>query len=149
LAGVSTQTVSRVINNYPNIRPETRTRVVEAMRALDYRVNNAARALGTASTRTIGVIATDAKAWIEFNDKVVSHYRQLGYEYPRVSHETNTLVASEVRAGHSVTALWEVEFHQGAQGRAATVYVSYVDCTIFRHEIESRKKWCETVALEM
>ncbi|QPE04265.1 substrate-binding domain-containing protein [Microbacterium schleiferi] len=60
LAGVSTQTVSRVINNYPNIRPETRTRVVEAMRALDYRVNNAARALGTASTRTIGVIATDA-----------------------------------------------------------------------------------------
>ena len=73
------------------------------------------------------VIATDAKAWIEFNDKVVSHYRQLGYEYPRVSHETNTLVASEVRAGHSVTALWEVEFHQGAQGRAATVYVSYVD----------------------
>ncbi|HAM13727.1 MAG TPA: transcriptional regulator [Microbacterium sp.] len=60
LAGVSTQTVSRVINNYPNIRPETRMRVLEAMRALDYRVNNAARALGTASTRTIGVIATDA-----------------------------------------------------------------------------------------
>lgn len=60
LAGVSTQTVSRVINDYPNIRPETRMRVIEAMRALDYRVNNAARALGTASTRTIGVIATDA-----------------------------------------------------------------------------------------
>lgn len=60
LAGVSTQTVSRVINDYPNIRPETRTRVIEAMRTLDYRVNNAARALGTASTRTIGVIATDA-----------------------------------------------------------------------------------------
>ena len=60
LAGVSTQTVSRVINDYPNIRPETRARVVEAMRTLDYRVNNAARALGTASTRTIGVIATDA-----------------------------------------------------------------------------------------
>lgn len=60
LAGVSTQTVSRVINDYPNIRPETRMRVLEAMRALDYRVNNAARALGTASTRTIGVIATDA-----------------------------------------------------------------------------------------
>lgn len=60
LAGVSTQTVSRVINDYPNIRPETRLRVREAMAALDYRVNNAARALGTASTRTLGVIASDA-----------------------------------------------------------------------------------------
>lgn len=60
LAGVSTQTVSRVINDHPNIRPETRRRVREAMAALDYRVNNAARTLGTASTRTLGVIASDA-----------------------------------------------------------------------------------------
>ncbi len=60
LAGVSTQTVSRVLNDHPNIRPETRRRVREAMAALDYRVNNAARTLGTASTRTLGVIASDA-----------------------------------------------------------------------------------------
>ncbi|QKJ20437.1 LacI family DNA-binding transcriptional regulator [Microbacterium hominis] len=60
LAGVSTQTVSRVINDHPNIRPETRERVRAAMAALDYRVNNAARALGTRTTRTLGVIASDA-----------------------------------------------------------------------------------------
>src|SRR4051812_42946946 len=60
LAGVSSQTVSRVINEHPHIRPETRARVVEAMTALDYRVNNAARALGTRTTRTLGVIASDA-----------------------------------------------------------------------------------------
>ncbi|GAA1972699.1 LacI family DNA-binding transcriptional regulator [Microbacterium pumilum] len=60
LAGVSSQTVSRVINEHPNIRPETRGRVLEAMAALDYRVNNAARALGTRTTRTLGVIASDA-----------------------------------------------------------------------------------------
>lgn len=60
LAGVSSQTVSRVINDRPNIRPETRTRVLEAMAALDYRVNNAARALGTRTTRTLGIIASDA-----------------------------------------------------------------------------------------
>lgn len=59
-AGVSTQTVSRVINDQPNIRPETRERVLAAIEALDYRVNNAARALGTRTTRTIGVIASDA-----------------------------------------------------------------------------------------
>lgn len=60
LAGVSTQTVSRVINDHPSIRASTRARVQEAMAALDYRVNNAARALGTATTRTVGVIASDA-----------------------------------------------------------------------------------------
>lgn len=60
LAGVSSQTVSRVINDHPNIRPETRARVLDAMAQLDYRVNNAARALGTRTTRTLGVIASDA-----------------------------------------------------------------------------------------
>ncbi|GAA2972391.1 DNA-binding LacI/PurR family transcriptional regulator [Microbacterium terrae] len=59
-AGVSTQTVSRVINDHPNIRPETRMRVLEAMADLGYRVNNAARALGTRTTRTLGVVASDA-----------------------------------------------------------------------------------------
>lgn len=59
-AGVSTQTVSRVLNDHPGIRPDTRVRVLEAMAALDYRVNNAARSLGTRRTRTIGVIASDA-----------------------------------------------------------------------------------------
>lgn len=59
-AGVSTQTVSRVINEHPNIRPETRDRVLRAIADLGYRVNNAARALGTRTTRTLGVIASDA-----------------------------------------------------------------------------------------
>ncbi|MEV4686095.1 LacI family DNA-binding transcriptional regulator [Microbacterium sp. LWH3-1.2] len=59
-AGVSTQTVSRVINEHPNIRPETRDRVLQAIADLGYRVNNAARTLGTRTTRTLGVIASDA-----------------------------------------------------------------------------------------
>jgi DNA-binding LacI/PurR family transcriptional regulator len=59
-AGVSTQTVSRVINDHPHIRPETRSRVLDAMADLGYRVNNAARTLGTRTSRTLGVIASDA-----------------------------------------------------------------------------------------
>jgi DNA-binding LacI/PurR family transcriptional regulator len=59
LAGVSTQTVSRVLNDSPSLREGTRQRVLDAMAELDYRPNNAARALGTATTRTLGVIATD------------------------------------------------------------------------------------------
>lgn len=62
-AGVSTQTVSRVINHSPNLRPETRARVEAAMAELGYRVNNAARALGTSTTRTVGVVASDATLW--------------------------------------------------------------------------------------
>lgn len=62
-AGVSTQTVSRVINDHPGIRAETRERVLEAMRTLDYRVNNAARALGTSRTRTIGILVSDASMY--------------------------------------------------------------------------------------
>lgn len=59
-AGVSTQTVSRVINGAASVRPETRERVLAAMAELGYRVNNAARSLGTRTTRTIGVVASDA-----------------------------------------------------------------------------------------
>ncbi|MBN9170997.1 MAG: LacI family DNA-binding transcriptional regulator, partial [Microbacterium sp.] len=59
-AGVSTQTVSRVINARPGIRDETRERVQAAIAELGYRVNNAARSLGTRRSRTLGVIASDA-----------------------------------------------------------------------------------------
>jgi DNA-binding LacI/PurR family transcriptional regulator len=62
-AGVSTQTVSRVINDHPGIRADTRQRVLDAMHALDYRVNNAARSLGTSRTRTIGILVSDASMY--------------------------------------------------------------------------------------
>ena len=45
LAGVSHQTVSRVLNDHPSIRPETKAKVVDAISVLDYRPNLAARAL--------------------------------------------------------------------------------------------------------
>jgi len=56
LAGVSHQTVSRVINGSERVRPETRDRVVAAMQQLDYRPNSVARALVTGSSRTLGVV---------------------------------------------------------------------------------------------
>lgn len=59
-AGVSRQTVSRVLNEHPDVAPETKERVLDAMRELGYRMNNAARALGTNRSRTIGVLASDA-----------------------------------------------------------------------------------------
>jgi DNA-binding LacI/PurR family transcriptional regulator len=57
LAGVSHQTVSRVLHDHPNVRPATRDRVLAAVRELGYRPNAAARTLATRRTRTLGVIS--------------------------------------------------------------------------------------------
>ncbi len=59
LAGVSHQTVSRVLNQHPNVRPQTREKVLAAIRELAYRPNAAARALVTRRTHTLGVISFD------------------------------------------------------------------------------------------
>lgn len=56
LAGVSHQTVSRVLNDLPNVRPATRARVEQAIAQLRYSPSPAARALVTRRTRTIGLV---------------------------------------------------------------------------------------------
>jgi DNA-binding LacI/PurR family transcriptional regulator len=58
LAGVSHQTVSRVINGSPSIKPETRERVLQAIERLGYRPNIAARALVRGRSGMIGIIGT-------------------------------------------------------------------------------------------
>jgi DNA-binding LacI/PurR family transcriptional regulator len=58
-AGVSHQTVSRVLNQHPNVRAETRDRVLKAIDQLGYRRNMVARALVTRHSRTLGVVSFD------------------------------------------------------------------------------------------
>lgn len=58
-AGVSHQTVSRVLNNHPSVRANTRQSVLDAMQHLGYVPNQAARALVTARTKLIGILAAD------------------------------------------------------------------------------------------
>ncbi|MEU0742244.1 LacI family DNA-binding transcriptional regulator [Streptomyces sp. NPDC006134] len=59
-AGVSKQTVSRVLNGHPAVRSETRDAVLEAVRALGYRPSRSARSLASGRTRMLGVISFDA-----------------------------------------------------------------------------------------
>ncbi len=63
LVGVSYQTVSRVIHDSPNVRSDTRERVLEAIQQLDYRPNTMARALVTGRSRTLGVISFDTSLY--------------------------------------------------------------------------------------
>lgn len=58
LAGVSYQTVSRVLNNSESIKPSTKARVLEVIDQIGYRPNQAARALVTSRSGTIGVLTS-------------------------------------------------------------------------------------------
>lgn len=91
-AGVSHQTVSRVLNDFPGIRPETRERVLAAIAELGYRPNRAARALATSRSRAIGVLVP---ATADFGPTSSLHAveraaRDAGYHALITSTETET-----------------------------------------------------------
>ena len=60
-AGVSRQTVSRVLNNRPDVSPETRKRVQEIIQQLDYRPSAIARSLSLKKSYTLGVVTAGLK----------------------------------------------------------------------------------------
>jgi LacI family transcriptional regulator len=67
LAEVSRSTVSRVINEHPNVRPEVRERVWQVIHTHDYQPHQIARMLVTGRTNTIGIIVPEAVTRL-FND---------------------------------------------------------------------------------
>jgi LacI family transcriptional regulator len=71
LAGVSRSTVSRVINDHPNVRPETREQVWQAVRKSGYQPHALARSLVTNRTQIIGMIIPEAVTWL-FTDPFFS-----------------------------------------------------------------------------
>ena len=60
-AGVSTQTVSRVINNRPDVAPATRRRVLALIDELGYRPNMLARSLSQQRSHSLGVVTAGLK----------------------------------------------------------------------------------------
>ncbi len=60
-AGVAVSTVSRVLNNHPDVSAATRTKVMEAIRKLNYVPNNTARDLVAPQTDSIGVVVRGAE----------------------------------------------------------------------------------------
>ena len=59
VAGVSQSTVSRVLNNYPYVKQETRDKVLEAIQEIGFSPDEIARSLAKNKTNTIGLITTD------------------------------------------------------------------------------------------
>ena len=60
MAGVSRSTVSRVINDQPNVRPEVRERVWQVIRQVGYQPHATARSLVTSGTHIIGMVIPEA-----------------------------------------------------------------------------------------
>lgn len=86
-AQVSRATVSRVLNNHPNVASDIRTRVQEAMRDLDYNPNRAARRLRGNSNDVIGLIIPDIQ-----NPVFVAVAR--GVEDAAYKHQINVLLCN-------------------------------------------------------
>jgi DNA-binding LacI/PurR family transcriptional regulator len=127
LAGVSHQTVSRVINGGHRVAPDTQARVEEAMRLLDYRPSSVARALVTGRSRTIGVIG--------FNTTLYGPASTL-FGIERAAYEANYLTsvvtmpdldresvlsASERLRQHNVEGILAVAPHQAAIAAIGTL----------------------------
>lgn len=75
-------------------------------------LDEAKRVLVEEVTGALQTIAKDAKVQVQFNPAVVTRYRLIGYENRAIADERfrdDSVDAGEIGAGHSVTALYEVE----------------------------------------
>jgi DNA-binding LacI/PurR family transcriptional regulator len=115
LAKVSHQTVSRVINNHPNVSTATRGRVEAAIAELGYRRNTAARSLVTRRTQTIGVLASELGQYGPANTL-------LGVQ--QAAREAGYFVSIAAIKGAGATAISDAVRHltdQGADGMIVIV----------------------------
>ena len=80
-AGVSIATVSRVINNSPNVKQETRAKVEAVLRQYRYTPNAIARSLAIKATHTIGALTSDVRDsyYATAIYTIEQRFRELGY----------------------------------------------------------------------
>ena len=108
LAGVSGQTVSRVVNDSPRVDPATRLKVESAMAHLDYRPHRAARALRTGRTQTVGLVASTLAS--------VGNSRMLQAVADAAAARGYALVVVTLGDGSDVAAAFERLRDQGVDG---------------------------------
>lgn len=120
LAGVSHQTVSRVVNDLPNVRPATRERVQEAIKQLRYRPSTAARALVTKRSRTIGLITTGGPDYgpssivLGFNEAARNARYNVLISSMLESNRVSMRAAVELLLGQNVEAIVLIAAHRSA-----------------------------------
>ncbi|HEX7829347.1 MAG TPA: von Willebrand factor type A domain-containing protein [Thermoanaerobaculia bacterium] len=91
-------------------------------------LQEAKKVFGQELTGTLVTIAKDVKVQVVFDPAKVASYRQIGYENRALANEDfddDAKDAGELGAGHSVTALYEIEPRAEAQGEIATLRLRY------------------------
>ena len=124
-AQVSMATVSRVVNGNPNVKPETRDRVLEVIKKLNYRPNAVARGLASKKTTTVGVIIPSvtnsyfAELALGIDD-IASMYKyniiltNSDFDDDKILKVTRSLLAKQVDGvifmGHDMSSELQAEF---------------------------------------
>lgn len=105
-AGVSSATVSRVLNNSGYVKSETRQKVMEVVKEYDYVPNEIARSLSIQDSFSIGVIIPDIEN--EFFSKVINGVNEVAekYHYNLIFWGTNETLAKEHRCLDLVKRRW-------------------------------------------
>ena len=128
--GVTLSTIGVGMGNYNDVLMEQLADQGDGNYAYVDTLAEAQRVFSENLTGMLQVIARDAKVQVEFNPEIVHSYRLLGYENRPIADEdfrNDAVDAGEVGAGHSVTALYEVELVDGADGHIATTFIRYED----------------------
>jgi DNA-binding LacI/PurR family transcriptional regulator len=120
LAGVSHQTVSRVINGLPNVRPATKERVEKAMAQLRYSPSPAARALVTKRTRTIGLITPSA---VDFGPSSIAMHFTMAARVARYSVDTISTPDGDATA-------WRLALETLLRQRVDAIVVNVADTAV-------------------
>ncbi|WP_136192516.1 LacI family DNA-binding transcriptional regulator [Actinomyces procaprae] len=100
LAGVSVKTVSNVVNDYPHVRESTRTKVLDAIDKLGYKVNQSARNLRRGSTGLVCLAVPELKLayFAELADAVIAAAEK--YDRTVLIEQTNSDRERELRVLH-------------------------------------------------
>jgi Ca-activated chloride channel family protein len=128
--GITLTTIGFGMGNFNDILMEQLANKGNGSYAYVDTLNEARRIFVENLTGTLQVIAIDAKVQVDFNPRVVSRFRLLGYENRRLDHEDfrdDNVDGGEIGSGHSVTALYEIKLHEGAVGQLATVFIRHED----------------------
>lgn len=128
--GITLSTIGFGMGNYNDVLMEQLANDGDGNYFYVDNVREARRVFVHNLTGTLQVIGYDAKIQVDFDADVVSRYRLIGYENRAIADtdfRNDTVDAGEVGAGHSITALYEVELKNGIepQNTLATAYIRY------------------------
>jgi len=128
--GIELTTLGFGMGNYNDHRMEQLADRGDGRYAYIDTLDEARRVLVEELTGTLQTIAKNAKVQVEFNPQVVARYRLLGYENRVIADERfrdDAVDAGEIGAGHSVTALYEIELRPDApaEGLIAALHLRY------------------------